>query len=261
MALLARVDADTRGQELRQRLRAERVHTGYVIEDAAAPTGVALIMVGADGEKQILTAPGANRRVSAEDVAAAAGAIRSTRVLLSQLEAPPEAVLATVEIAHAAGAQVVLDPAPATPLPDELLQRLTVIRPNAHEAEVLTGIPVRDRTSAREAARALLARGAGAAVVQAGSAGDLLVWPEGEHFLPRLPVVSVDATGAGDAFAATIAVSLAQGSPLSRAAEFGSAAAALATTQPGAWAGLGRWREIHTLLRDRQENGGSADEV
>ena len=105
-----------------------------------------------------------------------------------------------------------------------------------------------DRNSAREAANALLKQGVRAVAVQAGEEGDLLVWGTGERWLPRLPVKSVDATGAGDAFASALAVSLAQGRPLEEAGPFASAAAALATTVLGAQAGLPRRDAVLALL-------------
>jgi ribokinase len=195
-------------------------------------------MVDGRGEKAILIAPGANGRMSAADVDAAAGLIQSARVVLCQLEIPLETVLTACRLARAAGARVVLDPAPARPLPDELLRLLDVIRPNSHEAETLTGVKVHDRASARQAADQLLSRGVGAVAVQAGDEGNLLVWSDGECWMPKLPVHSIDATGAGDAFAAGLAVMLAEGRPLSEAGPYANAAAALATTVVGAQAGL-----------------------
>lgn len=123
-----------------------------------------------------------------------------------------------------------------------------LIRPNSTEAAVLTGVTVRDRASAVGAARKLLERGAGAACVQAGDEGDVLVWRGGERWLPRIPVKSVDATGAGDAFAAALAVALAEGRSWEEAGPFASAAAALATTELGAQAGLPRREAVAALL-------------
>ena len=128
---------------------------------------------------------------------------------------------------------MVLDPAPPVELPDEFFHLLDIIRPNAGEAEVLTGVAVRDRASARRAAEVLLDRGVGAAAVQAGDEGNLMVWRGGERWVPKIPVVSFDATGAGDAFAAALAVMLAEARPLAEAGPFASAAAALTTTKLG----------------------------
>lgn len=248
VALVARIGADRRGDDVLERLAMEAVNTRFVIRDRAAPTGVAVIQVDERGEKQILTSPGANRRLGVGDIEAAAPAIRGARVVLTQLEVPLDTVMAAARLARDAGARVVLDPAPPVELPDKLLGMVDVIRPNAGEAEVLTGIEVRDRDSARRSADALLARGAGAAVVQAGGEGNLVVWSDGAHWLPVIPVLSVDATGAGDAFAAALATMLAEGRSLPEAGEFASAAAALATTKLGAQAGLPRLDEVLALL-------------
>jgi ribokinase len=137
------------------------------------------------------------------------------------------------------------------------MRLVDVIRPNAGEASILTGVQVHDRSSARQAAQDLIDRGVGAAVVQAGDEGNLLVGKEGERLLPVITVQSVDATGAGDALAAALAVALAEGHPLQVAGPFANAAAALATTVLGAQAGLpSREAVLDLLLRN-----GYADEA
>jgi ribokinase len=248
VALIARIGADERGRKILDQLADEEVDVTYTHRSDEAPTGVALIMVDHSGEKQILTAPGANRQLTEADVRGAKKTIVASKVLLVQLEVPLPAVALALRLARAAGVRTVLDPAPAVPLAENMLKLVDVIRPNASEAETLTGVPVRDQGSAAHAARVLLGYGVGAVVVQAGEAGDLLVTPDQERLFPRLPVESVDATGAGDAFAAALAVSLAEGRPLTEAAVFGSAAAALATTRLGAQAGLPRRKEVRQLL-------------
>jgi ribokinase len=178
----------------------------------------------------------------------AASALTSARVVLCQLGVPLDAVEEAVRLARGTRALVMLDPGPAAPLPDALIAQLDVIRPNTSEAQILTGIPVRDRGSAREAALDLLRRGAKIAAVQAGEHGDLMVSRDREHWLPRFDVRRVDATGAGDAFASALAVCLAEGRPLEEAGSFASAAAALATTVLGAQASLPRRDAVLRLL-------------
>jgi ribokinase len=249
VALIARIGKDDRGARMRDQLVAELVDVSHLCRDDNAPTGVALIMVDRSGEKEILTAPGANRRLNNADVAGAKTIITSCKVLLAQLEVPLSAVKLALELARAAGVKTVLDPAPAVPLSQDILRLVDVIRPNSSEAEMLTSVPVHDRTSAERAARVLLDRGVGAAVVQAGESGNILVTPDEQRFFPRIVVESVDATGAGDAFAAALAASLAEARSLSEAAAFGSAAAALATTKLGAQAALPRREEVLRLLQ------------
>jgi ribokinase len=248
VGLVCRLGADARGDALRTALDVEGVDVRHVYLDTEHATGVALICVDHTGEKQIITAPGANLQLTESDVDAAKATIVQAKVVVAQLEVPRGAVELALRLAKAAGAKTVLDPAPAVPLPEELLRLVDVIRPNSSEAEVLTNVKVQDPESAARAARVLLARGVGAALVQAGAAGDLLVTDEGEWLFSRFPVESVDATGAGDAFVAAVAVALAEGRALPHAAELGSAAAALATTQLGAWAGLPRRAQVSNLL-------------
>jgi ribokinase len=201
------------------------------------------------GYKQTMNAPNANLRLSVRDVRRAGAAVHAAQVLLVQLEPPLPAIMEGVRIARAAAVPVVLDAGPPRRLPDELIRRLAVIRANAGEAEVLTGVPVTDRPSARRAGKALLARGAGAAVIEAEDQGDLIVWKDGECWLPHIKVRVVDATGAGDAFAAALAVQLIEGRSWAEAGRFASVAAALTTTRLGGWPALPRRKEVLGLLK------------
>ena len=248
VALVARVGRDARGDHVLEALRAEGVDVRFVSRDPVEHTGVALCQVGSSGEKQILSAAGANARLDAGCVRGAEELLADTRVVLCQLGVPMSAVAEAVRMGKAAGARVVLDPGPPAPLPPEVLAQLDLVRPNTSEAQVLTGITVRDRLSAREAAADLLRRGAKAVAVQAGEHGDLLAWEGEELWLPRFEVKRVDATGAGDAFASALAVCLAEGRPWREAGPFASAAAALATTVLGAQAALPRRDAVHALL-------------
>lgn len=249
VALLARVGSDRWGNTILSTLKAEHVDVREVSVDPTLPTGVALVMVDAEGEKQIMTAPGANRRLTAEHVERAAHLLANTKVVLLQLESPLPAIEAAVRLGRAAGARIVLDPAPPRGLPEDLLRDVHVIRPNANEAQVLTGVDVTDERSARQAARNLLNRGVGAAIVGAPG-GNLLASPDGDRWLPHLDVKAVDATGAGDAFAAALAVSIARREDLVDAARFANAAAALKTTKLGAQAGLPRRDEVNQFLSE-----------
>jgi ribokinase len=248
VALIARIGKDVRGEAVLSALRDGGVDAAHVTRDPEAHTGVALCQVDAAGNKQILSAAGANARLDAGLVREAEGALRSCKVLLCQLGVPYEAFAEAVRIARSAGARVVLDPAPGFPLQDDILAQLEVVRPNAIEAESLTGVRVTNRDTAREAAQRLVRRGAKAAAVQAGRDGDVLLWSGGETWLPRFEVKRVDVTGAGDAFASALAFCLADGAALPDAGHFASAAAALATTRLGAQASLPTRGEVQALL-------------
>jgi ribokinase len=250
-ALVGRVGADARGTVVSLKLANEGVETRFLHRDPESVTGLALVMIDEKGAKQIMAVPHANSRVTRADLEGARAALESCRVLLLQLEVPLDVVEEAARIAKDAGALVVLDPAPPRPLPESLLRRLDVVRPNAHEAGMITGIDVHDFQSASEAARALLGRGVVAAVVEAGGDGNLLLTPEGEQRVPRFPVSSVDATGAGDAFAGALAFGLARGVPWSEVGQLASAAAALKTTKLGAQAGLPSLADVLAFLDGR----------
>jgi ribokinase len=234
-----------RGRAMLAALEGERVDTSPSLVDDEASTGVALIMVDERGQKMIMTAPGANLELAAVDIERR---FENARVVLTQLEAGAQTAAAIARQGRETGALVGLDAGPAVPLPDEVLRDIDVVRCNAGEARVLTGIEVTGVDSARAAAQDLRRRGAGAACIST-KGGDLLVFEVDEVWLPHQHVEVVDTTGAGDAFAAGIAVGLAEGKSLSEAAWLGCVASALKTTRVGAQAGLPRRSEVDAMLQ------------
>jgi ribokinase len=252
VALLARVGADARGEVVCAALLREGLDLSLVSRDSEQPTGAALIAVDQAGEKQIVTAPGANLALSESDIEAARARIALSELVLVGLEVPLAAVSAALRLGKAAGVKTLLDPAPALPLSEELLRLVDVISPNDSEAEVLTNVKVSDARSAAQCARVLLARGASAAIVRGGADGTLVATSTEQHVIPRHSVSSVDATGAGDAFMAALAVALGEGRSLVDAAVFANAAGAFSTTRVGAQAGLPRRNELAPLLAEHR---------
>jgi ribokinase len=248
VALIGAVGDDDRGRELVDGARAAGVNVDHIRRIEKTPSGAAVIHVDQRAQKQIFAVPGANHSLTVAHVREALGALGATLVVLAQLEVPLECVESGFRWARENGAKTVLDPAPAVPLSDALLGLVDVLKPNGAEAGVLTGGRVEDRQSARAAARKLIARGVGAVVIAAGDEGNLLMTGDSEYWLPRIKVDAIDATGAGDAFAGTLATYLARGLTLVEAATFANAAAALKTTKLGAQAGLAREQDILTLL-------------
>jgi ribokinase len=248
VAFVARVGSDDRGDEIIRQFQLEYVDTRYVVRDHSIPTGVSLIQANEQGRKQMMVALSASQALTTEDVERASAAITSTSVLLTQLEIPLESAMKAIRLAREAGATIIFDPAPAAKIPDELFPLVDVIKPDAKEAETITGILVTDRSTAQQAAHMLMQRGVKAVVIQAGSQGDLAVWKDGERWLPRIPVKAVDATGAGDTLAAALAVALVEGRSLDEAGPFASAAAALTTTKLGARPALPYRQQVEELL-------------
>lgn len=251
VAFVGRVGADARGNQIVDAFKSEGVDTRYIVQDAKSSTGISLIQVNEHGSQQMMVALGASQQLTSEDVLNAAEAIKLCKVLLTQLEIPLHAVEAAMRLAHEARVQVVFDPAPSAPVPDEILQLVDIIKPDAKEAQSLTGIEVKDRDSARRAAHSLLKRGVKVVAVQAAGEGNLLVWSDGEHWLPSIPVKRVDATGAGDAFGGALVAALAQGRSLREAGTFANAAAALTTTKLGGRTALPWFQDVMTLLTEQ----------
>lgn len=248
VALIARLGRDDFGNRLSTILEANNVAGDYILRDERAPTGVAVIIVDARGENLIAVAPGANARLSAEDVRACAGAFEGAQSLLLQLEVPLPAVEQAAREAKRRGVLVVLNPAPARELSSALLSLVDVVTPNASEALRLTGVRVSDRASAAEAARMLRDAGIPQVIITLGAEGAFVLTGEGSWLTPGFPVQALDTTAAGDAFNAGLAVALAQGLPGREAVRYASAVAALAVTKVGALPSLPYAEDVAEFL-------------
>ena len=198
-------------------------------------------------ENCIAVAPGANHSLTCEAIDAVADRIAGAEYLLVQLEIPMETVACAIEKAYAAGTRVVLNPAPAMPLADELLRKVYLITPNRTESETLTGIPVHTVQDASKAAGALLAKGVGNVIVTLGSEGALIRTPAEELLIPARTVTPVDTTAAGDVFNGALLVALSEGRSLADAVRFAAHSASVSVTRMGAQASI-PWRgELETL--------------
>jgi len=248
VSMVGRVGSDAFAQSLLDGLAADGIDHAYVMRDPEAATGVALIVVDDRGENSIVVASGANMRLSPADVDAAEAAIAAADVLLLQLEVPLEVVVRAAEVGRAHGATVILNPAPACPLPPELLSLIDVLIPNESETALLTHLPVGDRAEIEAAALALRELGVDTVVLTLGEQGALLVEKGKQEVVPAFEVTPVDTTAAGDAFVGGFAVALAEGRSLADAVRWGNAAGALATTQLGAQPSLPARRAVEALL-------------
>jgi ribokinase len=247
--MVGRVGQDAFAGPLLESLVADGVDHTFVVRDGGAATGVALIVVDDKGENSIVVSPGANMRLSPADVEAADAAIAAADLLIVQLEVPLESVMRSAELARARGVQVVLNPAPARPLPARLLSMVDVLVPNESEAALLTGLPAGTESEAAKAAEALLGSGVGAVILTLGKRGALAARVGEIEVAPAFEVKAVDTTAAGDAFVAGLAVALAEGKGLHEAVRWGSAAGALATTKLGAQPSLPSRQAVEELVR------------
>ncbi len=256
VSMVGRVGGDAFAGVLLNSLAADDIDHTFVTRDSEAATGVALIVVDERGENSIVVASGANLGLSPADVDAAEGAIAESDVLLLQLESPLDTVTWAAEIARAHGVRVILNPAPARPLPDALLSLVDVLIPNQSETSLLTDMPIADLAGAEAAAAALRGLGVGIVVLTLGERGALLSRATGAELIPAFEVTPVDATAAGDAFVAGFAVALAEGRALIEAARWGNAAGALATTEMGAQPSLPTRRAVEQLVAEGVTKGG-----
>ena len=251
VTFIARVGRDMLGEQAVAGFMRHGINVDHVLRDPAAPSGVALIFVAKDGENSIAVAGGANGRLSSADVKKAAKVFAGASVLVMQLETPLATLQTAAELAAKAGVRVILNPAPARPLPDKLLRHVSVLTPNETEAELLTGIAVTTDTSAAKAAAKLRARGVETVNLTLGARGAFIADATGSRRVPGFKVKAVDTTAAGDIFNGALAVALAEHQPLDQAVRFANAAAAISVTRLGAQPSAPSRKEIAKLLRTR----------
>ena len=246
--LAGQVGADDLGNWLLDHLRSGGVDVSAVGRDATVSTGLAIITVDATGQNTIVLVPGANGTFTPDRLSAAPIDWRSTRVLLLQLEVPLETVVAAARAARAAGSIVLLDPAPARDVPNELLALSDFVTPNESELAALTGggsLGGEDDLMRR--AQALRARGAARVIGKWGDRGAVLVGDQ-IHRWPAHAVRAVDTTAAGDAFNGALAVALADGQSIEDAGRLASAAAALSVTRTGAQPSMPSLDEVRAFM-------------
>ncbi|GAA0327881.1 ribokinase [Actinoallomurus spadix] len=223
VAFLGRAGTDGQGDFLREALRGDGVDIAHLIT-TPGPSGVALITVGPEGDNSIIVSPGANGRVTAEDVTAAGPLFAAASVVSLQLEVPLDAVLAAARAAEGAGARVVFNLSPPAAVPDELLALCDPLVVNEHEAAFL---------GASDPA-GLLARGPRSVVITKGADGAVVADGDGVIEVPSPRVEAVDTTGAGDAFTGALSWRLARGDDLAEAARFAARVGAAAVRVAGA---------------------------
>jgi ribokinase len=202
----------------------------------SSPSGVALITVDATGENTIVVAAGANGSLERSDIDNAEQAITNADVIVLQLEIPLSTVEHTCTIAHEKGKRVLLNPAPAQALPDELLRKIFLLTPNITEAEILTGIHVTSEASAAEAALQLRSKGVQNVVITMGAHGAYISSDTFTGLIRAQKVKAVDSTAAGDIFTGALAVGMSEGKDLKGAVLLATKAAAISVTRMGAQA-------------------------
>lgn len=248
VAFVARVGNDTFGGQALANFAAAGIDTSFVQKDKAEPSGIAEIFVDANGENSIAVAPGANNKLSPQDVRNAARLIVAADMLVLQLESPLESVITAAELAAQNGVKVILNPAPACDLPQAILQHIAFLTPNESETHYLTGVAVNDESSAEQAANILIDKGIEKVIITRGVAGSYIATNEFRGSVPAYPVAAVDTTAAGDVFNGALAVALTENRNLPEAVRFANAAAAISVTRHGAQPSAPLRSEIDAFL-------------
>jgi ribokinase len=225
-------------------LMREGIDTQYVVKDPVLPTGVALIIVDSGGENIIVVAPGSNGNLQQEDIPAKLYTSGRFEILLLQLEIPVKTVEYAAEMSSANGIKVILNPAPAQRLSDDLLKNTWLITPNESEVEIITGLSVNDSSTAEIAASSLMNRGVSNVIITMGAAGAYVKSENFTGMVPGIKVKATDTTAAGDVFNGALAVALAEGKDLKDAALFANMAASISVTRLGAQASAPYRNEI-----------------
>ncbi|HEY9002232.1 MAG TPA: ribokinase [Mucilaginibacter sp.] len=244
VTFIAKTGNDIFGERSAQLFKDEGINTDFLLTDPINPSGVALITIDKSAENTIVVASGANASLNPVDLEPAIDVIKNAAIVLMQLEIPLETVLYAAEIAVSNGVKVILNPAPACPLPDVLFQYISIITPNETEAEMLSGIRITDMESAKAAAMVIRSKGVDTVVITLGAKGAFISNADMEVLIPSPVVNAVDTTAAGDVFNGALAVALAEGWTLIDAVSFGCRAAAISVTRLGAQAAAPYRHEI-----------------
>ena len=250
VTFIGRVGRDDFGLQLMDKLKSEGIDTKYISVDDTSPSGIASITLDEHGENCIVVAPGANYTLTKNHINQAENAFKTADILLTQLEVPLEVIILATKKASELGLKIVLNPAPAQVLPEELLGMVDILIPNENECEILSGLPVNALSDIEEASIALLNKGVGCVIVTMGYRGAFIkeLNQPGIH-IPAFHVDVVDTTAAGDSFVGTLAVALAEGESISGAVERSCAAGALATTRLGAQPSIPTRLDVFQLLK------------
>ena len=255
VVFIAAVGDDAYGAEAIKGYKQDNINTEDIKVCRGVPSGIAMITVSHKGENAITVASGANGELTASDLEEAEEPFIEADYMLVQLETPIETVQKAVKLCAEFQTRVILNPAPAAELSDEILGKVHIITPNETEAEKLTGTVVTDETSAAKAADALHNRGVETVIITMGSKGAFLSDPATgkREMVPGFNVKAVDTTAAGDVFNGQLAVSLAEGMVLEEAILLAHAAAALSVQKLGAQSSIPRREETNYFLKEQSK--------
>lgn len=244
VTFVCKIGNDIFGNETIEMFHREKIDTTYVGITSKEPSGVALINVDKKGENCIVVASGANNTLSIEDIRNAESAIKQASIVIMQLETPIESAIYAAQVAKKNGITVILNPAPARQLPDDLLANVDILIPNVTEAELISGMQITDDESAKEVIRYISSKGIKTVIITMGAKG-ALACENGEFIhIPAFKVEAIDTTAAGDTFCGGLCVALCEGKSLKEAIVFASKASSISVTRMGAQVSIPMREEI-----------------
>ncbi len=244
VTFVGKIGDDIFGKKAVQQLEDEGINVDFVTVDPENPSGVALITVDRDAENSIVVAPGSNGTLSSADFDKALSVLDRSDFVLMQLEIPISTVEYIARLAALKQKKVILNPAPAATLSDELLRNLYLITPNETEVELLTGINVMDEQSALKAATQLHEKGVEVVIITMGAAGAFLLANGTSELIKAPKVEAIDTTAAGDTFNGALVVALSEGKTIQESIVFANKAAAISVTRIGAQSSVPYRKEI-----------------
>lgn len=250
VTMAGKVGTDLFGNEAVETLTKEGINTEYILRDSESATGVGSVTLEKNGNNRIIVVPGANLTYKIEELNNIRDVIRKSKILVVQLEMDLGMTEQAVSYAFEDQVPVILNPAPAQSLSDDLLSKVTYLTPNETEAEILTGVKVQSTEDAEKAGRILLEKGVKHIIMTLGESGALIVNDTGTHHIPGFTVKAFDTVAAGDAFNGALAVGVISGKPLKEVVKYANAVGALTVTRAGAIPSLPNVEEVDKFIRE-----------
>ena len=252
VTFLGKIGDDMFGKQALQNLKSDGIDVGPVRINKDKPSGIALITIDSKGENSIVVASGANETLLPEDIDQTIKEIESSDIILLQLEIPLSTVNYVAEVAAKRGKKVVLNPAPAVKLSKALLKNLYMLIPNETETELLAGIHITDKETAKEAALILKKEGVEIVIITMGAKGAFVLSDDFTGMVKAPKVKAVDTTSAGDTFCGALVARLSKGNQLKEALEFATTAASVCVTRMGAQMSIPFENEVLELLNQNK---------
>ncbi|HEO8418140.1 TPA: ribokinase [Yersinia enterocolitica] len=246
--MAGKVGSDEFGKRALSTLMKEKVDIQHIQQDSKNPTGIGFITLEENGNNRIIVVPGANLNFKIHDLDNIKSLIRNAEIMVLQLEMDLEMIEQAVSYAASFEVPVILNPAPAQPLSDSLLRKITYLTPNETEAEILTGVKINSLQDAEEAGKILLEKGVKNVIITLAEKGSLIVTEKETCHVPSYHVDLVDSVAAGDSFNGALAVGITEGKPLQEVVKFANAVGALTVTKEGAIPSLPSYDDVKDFM-------------